>query len=72
MLFSRVLPTSEDVLFDLSRVDVSFFESEFELFELELGDSVDFGSAELESFESFEINEFESLLTLFSVERDFP
>ena len=66
MLFSRVFPTSEDVLFDLSEVDVAFFESEFEPLEL-----VEHGSAELEPFESFEFNVLESLLT-FSVERDFP
>ena len=67
MLFSRVFPTSEDVLFDTLLIDVAFFESEFEPLEL-----VEHGSAELEPFESFEFNKFESLLTLFSVERDFP
>ena len=66
MLFSRVLPTSEDVLFDSSGVDVIFFESELTPLE-----SVEHGSAELELFESFEFDLLESLLT-FSVERDFP
>ena len=67
MLFSRVFPTSEDVLIDSLLIDVAFFESEFEPL-----DSVEHGSAEVELFESFEFSKFEFLLTLFSVERDFP